>query len=284
MPPTPAKPQTIPPVFMLRGHPVMLAAHAARAFEVQTREVVQNITRNPDKFPEKYAFQISPDERTDLTSLGVIPKPGRGGSRALPWVVTQKGAIRLATLMNAPRAIEAADLFIDVFSEVLTQLYAGKSRVTVPNPARLTSDAKTKAQVARLRDRLFDAMDDLLDTVIDSKHQTTVRDELSDLAGGARSQLHEWLKSRKLGNDQTEASTLLVLEQVRDLFERRQSALADAELNREARSLDNLQKKITIVRDLGQMLDNIEPSAVVDLLGGFAPASPRIMPPPKKEK
>jgi len=59
-------------------------------------------------FPEKYAFQVNKKELGQLRSLGVIPKPGRGGSRAMPWVVTRKGAIRLAAIVKVPTAIKGA--------------------------------------------------------------------------------------------------------------------------------------------------------------------------------
>lgn len=99
--------------FNLRGEPVMLAADVSLIFHVQTREVVQNIKSNPDIFPARYAFELSPEETESLRSAGLIPKPGRGGSRAAPWVVTRKGAIRLATLMKSPRAIEATDIRVN---------------------------------------------------------------------------------------------------------------------------------------------------------------------------
>jgi len=80
-----------PSVFELRGYHVMLAAKVAEVFEVETRQIVQNIKKNnkkdPPLFPERYAFEITKQEH--LKSLGVIPKPGRGGSRALPWVITR---------------------------------------------------------------------------------------------------------------------------------------------------------------------------------------------------
>ena len=70
-------------VFELRGYFVMLAARVAEVFGVETREVVQNITRNNDNprplFPERYAFQVTKEESERLKSLGVISKPGRGG-------------------------------------------------------------------------------------------------------------------------------------------------------------------------------------------------------------
>jgi hypothetical protein len=98
-------------VFVLRDQPVMLAAEVALIFAVETREIVQNIKTNTDIFPEKYAFQLTHSEAEYLRSAGLISKPGRGGSRALPWVVTRKGTIRLATIMRSPRAIEARRCF-----------------------------------------------------------------------------------------------------------------------------------------------------------------------------
>ncbi len=75
-------------VFELRGYLVMLAADVAEIFNVETREIVQNIKRNNEGirpiFRERYAFQINGQELTHLRSLGVISKPGCGGTRALP--------------------------------------------------------------------------------------------------------------------------------------------------------------------------------------------------------
>jgi hypothetical protein len=101
--------------FTLRGEPVLLAPDVALIFQVETREIVQNIKQNPEIFPERYAFELTPDEVSALRSAGLIPKPGRGGSRALPWAITRKGAMRLATIMKTPRAIQAtlADKEID---------------------------------------------------------------------------------------------------------------------------------------------------------------------------
>ncbi len=123
--------------FHLRGHAVMLAADVALVFGVETRAVVQNVKANPDLFPERYAFELDPGEVDLLRSAGLIPKPGRGGSRARPWVLTRKGALRLATLMKSERAVRATDVLIDVFDEVLEQVRAGASQVTIAEPARL---------------------------------------------------------------------------------------------------------------------------------------------------
>jgi hypothetical protein len=262
-----------PSVFRLRGYHVMLATKVAEVFEVETRQIVQNIKKNnkkdPPLFPERYAFEITKQEQEHLRSLGVIPKPGRGGSRALPWVVTRKGAIRLATIMDVPKAVEAADVFVDVFDEVLVQLYSGRNAIEISNPSRLTPDAEDVKQIHKLRRKIAKSVNDLLNTVVDSEQKTTVQDELDEVAKGAVSHVKEWLRSRHVANEKIEAETLLILEKARDMYERRQSELANAALDRERKVLENFEKKIGIVEKLLKMYDQLEPNAVVGLFGGY---------------
>lgn len=262
-----------PSVFGLRGYHVMLATKVAEVFEVETRQIVQNIKKNnkkdPPLFPERYAFEITKQEQENLRSLGVIPKPGRGGSRALPWVITRKGAIRLATIMDVPKAVEAADVFVDVFDEVLVQLYRGRNAIEISNPSRLTPDAEDVKQIHKLRRKIAKSVNDLLNTVVDSEQKTTVKDELDEVAKGAVSHVKEWLRSLHVANEKIEAETLLILEKARDMYERRQSELANAALDRERKVLENFEKKIGIVEKLLKMYDQLEPNAVVGLFGGY---------------
>lgn len=260
-------------VFELRGHHVMLAATVAEVFEVETRQIVQNIknkNRNdPPLFPEKYAFEITKDERELLESLGVISKPGRGGSRALPWVVTRKGAIRLAMIMDVPKAVHAADVIIDVFDEVLVQLNQGAQEIAISNPSRIAPDKNQVRQIQGIRQKIVKSVAELLDIVVDSKQKTTVGDEIGEVAKGAVEHLKEWLRSRKVANEKIEAETLLILEQVRDMHERRTSDLEDAALDRERKALENVERKIGIVEKLLKMHEQLEPNAVVGLIGGY---------------
>jgi hypothetical protein len=260
-------------VFELRGYLVMLAARVAEVFGVQTRKIIQNIKRNNDGprllFPERYAFQVTKKELERLRSLGVISKPGRGGSRALPWVVTRKGAIRLTTIMKDPTAMDAADIFIDVFDEVLLQVAQGQKRIHVSNPSRIAPDEENIDQIRKLRKRIIKAVDDLLNTVVDPGQKTTVKDELDNVARGAVDHIKEWLRSRRVGNEKIEAETCLLLEQVRDMYERRQSDLATAAVDRENKHLMNFEKKITMLEKLLEMCNRMEPNAVIDLVGQF---------------
>lgn len=274
-------------VFELRGHPVMLAAAVAEIFQVQTREIVQNIKENnklePPMFPERYAFEITEAEREVLRSAGLISKPGQGGSRALPWVVTRKGAIRLATIMKSPRAMQAADIFVDVFDEVLVQIRAGQAQITLPDPSRLLPATADEAATSQFRTRISAAVNKLLDTVVDSERHTTVADEMRETAAEAINHIKEWLRGKKITNEKIEAETLLIIEQARDMYERRQADLADKKLDRDRKALENVKLRIGVVQELLQLQSKLEPNAVVDMVGAFAkPVLP--LPKPAKAK
>jgi len=263
--------------FTLRGQPVMLAPDVALIFQVETRAIVQNIKTNPDIFPERYAFELTPEEVDSLRSAGLIPKPGRGGSRALPWAVTRKGAMRLATIMKTPRAIQATDIFIDVFDEVLRQVQAGTGPLTITNPSRLIDTDADRTMIDDLRQQLVDAVSGLLNTVVDAKANTTVADELHAVSAEAVNHLKAWLKGKSLANDKIEAETLLIIERAQDMYERRQADLAEKALDRERKSLENLRLRIDAAKAVMALYRELEPSALVDLSRSFA--APRPAPP-----
>jgi hypothetical protein len=276
--PPDAEAESTAPVIMVRGEPVMLATRVAQVFEVATREVVQAVKRNPLKFPETHAFELTRDEVESLTSHAVISKPGRGGSRALPWAFTHKGVVRLAMTMNAPAALEATDRIIDVFIEVQTQLARGQGHIALSNPAQILPDPHARHRLGAFREKLFDALEALLGTVIDQRNNTTVRDELEELGGSALDYLKAHLRTKGIENERIEAETLHILEKVREIRARTEADTRKSAAQTETIQLENIDRKIALVEKLLQMADRMAPNAVVDLLGNFAPhieAAPR---------
>ncbi len=249
--------------FGMRGLPVMLAADVAVIFGVETREIVQNVKANPDFFPERYAFQLTAEETEGLRSAGLISKPGRGGSRALPWVVTRKGAIRLATIMKSERAMRAADIFIDIFDEVVEQVAAGSRALAITNPSRIAPSEEDRSMIEGVRDQLRKATRSLLDTVVDESANTTVADELQQVSAEAVGHVKAWLRGKSVANSKIEAETLLIIEQARDLYERRQEDLKD-------RAVERIMKKIEVAERVMALYRNLEPNALVELADGFA--------------
>jgi hypothetical protein len=262
--------------FELRGQPVLLAADVALVFGVETREIVQNIKSNQEMFPEKYAFELTAAEVGDLRSAGLISKPGRGGTRALPWVVTRKGAIRLATIMKSPRAIKAADIFVDIFDDVMRQIQAGATQLAIANPSRVAPTEEDRKIFAVAREQFAAAMKSLFETVVDAKRNTTVADELQEVSAEAVNHVKAWLRGKSIANDKIEAETMLIIEQARDMYERRQADLADKALDRERKALENFRVRIAVAQEMITVYQKLEPNALVELNDSFASVAPAL--------
>ena len=71
-------------ILLIRGHRVMLDSHLAELYGVETRMLLQAVSRNEKRFPEDFMFQLSEREYGDLRSQIVISKKGRGGRRYRP--------------------------------------------------------------------------------------------------------------------------------------------------------------------------------------------------------
>lgn len=91
-------------IFTLRDHRVMLDAHLAGLYGVQTRELIQAVKRNIDRFPNDFMFQINEMEYDILRSQIVISN--HGGRRYLPYVFTEQGVSMLSSVLRSPRAVQ----------------------------------------------------------------------------------------------------------------------------------------------------------------------------------
>ena len=141
--------------------------------------------------------------------------------------------------------------------------------IQVSNPSRIAPDEEQLNHARKLRTKISKAIDDLLNTVVNTDQNTTVKDELKNVAQEAVDYVKEWLRSKKVGNEKIEAETYLLLEKARDIYERRQSELASAALDQERKTLENLDKKIDIVERLLNMHNQLEPNAVVNMIGQY---------------
>lgn len=267
-----------PRVLIVRGEPVILATQVADAFGVETREVTQAIKRNPRKFREIHAFQPDDDELDFLRSQGVIS--GKGWA---PTLLTQKGVVRLATVLNAPKAIDATDQMIDLFLSVYVQLRDGETTVLVESPSKLIPHDDDAAEVRKLRRRLVKAIGALLDTTIDPKRQTTVGEALGGTATNVMDHLNAWLKSPQIKNEQIAAETMKIIEQTRDIYERRQADLERSSAETERVVLENVLKRIEIVEKLLATTDRLEPGALAQVLPHFQDAT-LALPAPSNKK
>ena len=92
-------------ILLIRGHKVILDADLAELYGVETRALLQAVSRNQKRFPEDFMFQMSKKEYELLRSQIVISKKGRGGRRYLPYVFTEQGVAMLSSVLRSERAV-----------------------------------------------------------------------------------------------------------------------------------------------------------------------------------
>jgi phage regulator Rha-like protein len=108
----------------IRGQRVVLDADLANVYGVTTTRLNQQVRRNSDRFPEDFAFQLTPDEFAALMLQIATSKKGSGGRRKLPLAFTEHGAIMAANVLNSSRAVQMSVFVVRAFvkmREVLAQ-------------------------------------------------------------------------------------------------------------------------------------------------------------------
>lgn len=94
-------------ILFIRGQKVLLDSDLAELYEVEVRTLNQAVTRNLDRFPDDFMFQLTEAEwESCLRSQIVILKTGRGRHRKfLPRAYTEQGVAMLSTVLKSKRAI-----------------------------------------------------------------------------------------------------------------------------------------------------------------------------------
>ncbi len=92
-------------LLVLRGERVILDADLAGLYGVATKALIQAVRRNAARFPEDFAFQLSPEEIAGLRSQSVTSSSGWGGRRYPPLAFTEQGVAMLSSVLRSPRAV-----------------------------------------------------------------------------------------------------------------------------------------------------------------------------------
>jgi hypothetical protein len=87
-----------------RGQKVLLDSDLAALYGVTTGNLNKAVSRNRDRFPPDFMFQLSAEEAEDLI-FQIGRSKGRGGRRHRPYAFTEQGIAMLSSVLNSDRAI-----------------------------------------------------------------------------------------------------------------------------------------------------------------------------------
>ena len=118
-------------IYTIRGVQVMLDRDLAMLYGVATGALNQAVKRNSARFPERFMFQMSPEEFANWKSQSVISNLADGASvpqsaklrestvrmglRKKPFVFTEHGVTMLAAVLRSDTAVRMSIKIIDAF-------------------------------------------------------------------------------------------------------------------------------------------------------------------------
>ncbi|HCC58562.1 MAG TPA: DNA-binding protein [Solibacterales bacterium] len=103
-------------IYLIGGLKVMLDRDLAYIYGVETRALVQAVTRNAERFPADFMFQLSKEELDDWRSQFVMSNPeAKMGLRRPPYAFTELGVAMLSSVLKSGRAVRMNIMIMRAF-------------------------------------------------------------------------------------------------------------------------------------------------------------------------
>lgn len=101
-------------ILTIRRQRVMLDADLAELYCVTTKRLNEQVKRNAKRFPEDFAFRLSPEEKTELVANCDRFKRLKH-STVSPLAFTEHGAIMAASVLYSQMAVETSIYVVRAF-------------------------------------------------------------------------------------------------------------------------------------------------------------------------
>ena len=102
-------------ILILRHQRVILDVDLAELYGVTVKRLNQQVTRNQERFPSDFTFQLNSKQHEALRLQFATSKKSRGGRRYPPYAFTEHGAIMAATVLNSKRAVQMSVFVVRAF-------------------------------------------------------------------------------------------------------------------------------------------------------------------------
>ena len=180
-------------IYEIRGKQVMFNSDVARLYNVETKVLNQVIKRNINRFPEEFCFQIKNSELRDLilrSHFVTSSWNNYGGTRYLPYVLTEQGIMMLSGLLKNDIAAKVNVQIIDAFvkmrkyisTNLIEQKYINKMVFDHDNEIKLLQESFSKLEEKEKINHIFyegqiyDAYSLLIDILSKSKEEVIIID------------------------------------------------------------------------------------------------------------
>jgi hypothetical protein len=112
-------------IYLLRGEKVIIDADLADLYGVSTKRLNEQVSRNLERFPEDFMFQLTVEEKSEVVA-NCDHLHRLKFSPTLPYAFTEHGAIMVASVLNSPRAVQASVYVVRAFVRLRNMLATHK--------------------------------------------------------------------------------------------------------------------------------------------------------------
>ena len=109
-------------IYFIRDHKVMLDRDLADLYKVETKQLKRQVTRNLERFPEDFMFEMTKEELEIWRSQFGTSHADKMGLRYAPFCFTEQGVAMLSSVLNSPQAIAINIQIIRIFTRIRQML------------------------------------------------------------------------------------------------------------------------------------------------------------------
>ena len=228
-------------IYVIRGQQVMLDSDLAMLYQVETKVFNQAVSRNIERFPENFRFQLTKEEFDALRSQ-IATSNGRGGRRYRPYMFTEQGIAMLSGVLRSDVAVQVSIRIMNTFVEM---------RRFIANNALLfekVSDIELKQlEYQKSTDEKFDKVFQYIEDHAESEQKIFFDGQIYDAFSLITSIIQKALKEIILIDGYVDVDTLNILAKKNDGVDVKIYTYANAQLtNRDAANFNAQYPTLTV--------------------------------------
>ena len=184
-------------IYEIRGKQVILDSDLAKLYQCAngTKSINLAVSRNKNKFPDDFIFQLTKEEFDDLKFQNETSKENvHGGVRKLPFVFTEQGIAMLATVLHTSVAAEVSIKIMRAFvhlrkyfsNNLLEQRYINElvikdnKRINLLEESFSKMEKKKQINEIYFNGQIYDAYSKIIDILTDAKKEIILIDNYAD--------------------------------------------------------------------------------------------------------
>lgn len=162
-------------IYEIRGQRVMLDFDLAALYNVTTGNLNKAVKRNIERFPERFMFQLTPDESLRFQNGTLNESTGktmRGQHfKYMPYAFTEQGVSMLSAVLRSPTAIQVSISIMDAFVAMrnyittTTQITAELAEIRAKLALLERADADNAEAVSDLSEDMRQELDNIYQAI-----------------------------------------------------------------------------------------------------------------------